>query len=228
MKLGRYITRVTAALAAAAMLVCLGGCGKEPDVQITPAVSQSDGVVAPIGGTDGADIHAGHTDGTRFETTITLEGMPEPVQAEHLDCKGGAFSIDYFYEDFFHQSSEYGDTFAWSYSEDMVSGHYLSISITPGMTAAEVLTYADITLTEGFAQVTKENTTVAGYDAVVAICAAPVDTSYYAADAEVLFYYIDTPHGCMTIEQCCSLEALEGVGARMSAMLATLRIGPAQ
>lgn len=159
-------------------------------------------------------LHAGHKLGDCFSMTIMLEGMEEPVMAQHFVNQTEDYCIDYFYEDFELMEGVQGESFVWNkgYDDSAIFG-YLCISVIPGLRAEDQAQLVSLRM-----DAEAKKTKFRGYDALMIAGAS--------GDSHVTYYLFDTPRGCVEIEMACVTEALEGIGARMYAMLDTLQIYP--
>ncbi len=203
--------RVFAAFFAVILLITAAGCKASKD----NFDSSSDQVTTPQATTPPVDtgIHSGHKAGDCFPMTIKLEGMEEPVMAQHFVNQTEDYCIDYFYEDFELMEGIQGESFVWKGYDDSVVFGYLCITVTPGLQAEDQAQLVSLRMnTEA------KKTKFSGYDALMIAGAS--------GDSHVTYYLFDTPRGCVEIEMACITEALEGIGARMYAMLDTLQIYP--
>lgn len=203
--------RVIAAFLVAVLLVSIAGCKASIDDQdasfgqaTTPQATQ------PPADTG---LHAGHKAGDCFPMTIMLEGTEEPVMAQHFVNETEDYCIDYFYEDYELMEGIQGESFVWKGYDDSVVFGYLCISVIPGLRAEDQAQLVSLRM-----DAEAEKTKFSGYDALVIAGAS--------GDSHVTYYLFDTPRGCVEIEMACVTEALEGIGARMYAMLDTLQIYP--
>lgn len=224
--------KVLALLLAAALLVCAAGCKAAETVDnaqgaTTPALTTptttpeptttSEPITTPAPTTTTQQtqpgLHDGHKAGDRFPMTIMLEGMEEQAMAEHFVNQNGAYCLDYFYEDFELLEDPSGESFLWRGIDGGDILGYMCLSATPGLKAADQAELIGLRM-----DAKAESTTFAGYDALV--------ISGYLGDSYVTHYVFDTPRGCVEVEMACIIEGLEGIGARMNAMAATLQILP--
>lgn len=198
-------------LLATALLVCAAGC-KEADPE-----ESAQGATTPAPTTTPQETqpgpHAGHQAGDRFPMVIMLEGMEEQAMAEHFVNQNGAYCMDYFYEDFELLEAPSGESFLWRGIDGGDILGYMCLSATPGLKAVDQAQLICLRM-----DAEAENTTFAGYDALV--------IGGQLGDSYVTHYLFDTPRGCVEVEMACIIEGLEGIGARMHAMAATLQILP--
>ena len=158
-------------------------------------------------------IHDGHKPGDQFPMTILLEGMEESVMARHYVSPAGDYQMDYFYEDFLLEETQNGQDYIWRGPEDMGILGYMCITVTPGLKAQD---QAQLICARMNAQA--ERTVFAGFEGLTV--SATLGNSF------VTHYIFDTPKGCVEIETSCIIEGLEGIGARMHAMLSTFEMLP--
>ena len=216
------MNRLIATFLIIVFLISVAGCKSSQDksdapldptttAQITTPQPTTPLATTPIVDTG---LHAGHEPGDCFPMTIMLEGMEEPVMARHYVNQTEDYCIDYFYEDFELLEGVRGESFVWNMGDDdsAIFG-YLCISVIPGLRAEEQVELVSLRM-----DAEAEKTKLSGYDALMIAGAF--------GDSRVTYYLFDTPRGCVEIEMACITEALEGIGARMYAMLDTLQIYP--
>ncbi len=221
--------KVLALLLVVALLVCAAGCKAKDSAAEQQHTTTSESTTTPESTTIPESIttpaptttpqqtqpglHDGHKAGDRFPMTIMLEGMEEQAMAEHFVNQNGAYCLDYFYEDFELLEDPSGESFLWRGIDGGDILGYMCLSATPGLKAADQAELIGLRM-----DAKAESTTFAGYDALV--------ISGYMGDSYVTHYVFDTPRGCVEVEMACIIEGLEGIGARMNAMAATLQILP--
>lgn len=220
MKLAKLFTL----LLLASLLLFAVGCQQEDPTPTTtaPTVTEPGITEPPVTETSPTDlpeeipisdgIHAGHIPGYRFPMTILLEGMEEPVNAEHFEDSRGIYRMDYFYEDFDLQQSGDSQTLLWKYTAAEPPVNYMRIRIDKTAGAAQ-LSREVVGDLEG---AEPQDALVGNHKAIM--------VTVYQESSSMTFYFFDTTAGCVIIEMNCALEALEGIGSRMQAMLDTLEV----
>lgn len=193
------------------LLISAAGCRSSSGAQ--DSAETRDTTPAQTTGPVLTGIHAGHKSGDRFPKTIMLEGMEESVMAEHYVSRSGEYCMDYFYEDFTLEQASNGEDLLWRGLDGGDILGYLSIRVTPGLKAEDQAELISVRMGAD-----AQDSTFAGFDTFV--------IAGYAGDSHVTYYVFDTPRGCVEIEMACIIEGLEGIGARMHAMLATFEILP--
>lgn len=203
--------RVFSLLLAAVLILSAAGCKASSGVNdsIQPHNTTPSQTTEP----ELTGIHTAHKSGDRFETIIMLEGMEEPAMAEHFVNPNGVYCIDYFYEDFELVEDSNGESFLWRGFDGGDILGYMCLRVTPGLKAADQARLICLRMNAD-----AQNVTFAGYDAL--------EISGYIGESYVTHYLFDTPRGCVEIEIACIIEGLEGIGARMHAMLATFEMLP--
>lgn len=206
------IIKLLAVFAVAAM--ALAACAQEaaptvPTTLTAPAITTA----CPTEPTEDAaitdGIHAGHRPDTVFSMTILLEGMEETVNARHISGGQGRYRMDYFWEDFDLREDTGSQAFLWKYTADTpVNSMCIRIDGTAG--AAQLSQAALAGLEDA-----ETADALAGNRRAIQI-------SGYRDGICLTNYYFDIADGCVVIEMSCTVEALEGIGARMHAMLDTL------
>lgn len=208
--------RIIAAIIAAMLLLALTACvgGNKPSTQ--GAASNTDTPVASSSEPQRLSY------GEPFETTISLEGMEEPVMAQNVVSSLG-YTMDYFCEDFTIEPGKTSDLFRWNY--DAAELPQNAMIVTRRTESADTAAAAMKTELEGKYVSVEQGV----YDLGGEVCAA-----LYASDAKegsglpawtyCNVFVLPAGEGCLVVEQRYAYEAADGIGARVYAMLATLGV----
>ena len=161
-------------------------------------------------------------DGERFESTIMIEGMEEPVQYEHIVNDTIGFEMDYDYESFNRSGDSSRECFVSVYDDANAPSNYLEIE------------YRDQSV-EGAATVIGEELSKkytidkASYDLEKAGTCTRIDASADLSGTNMpeilqMVYIIPAGEGCIVATSHYDIEAAEGFGRRFSSMLHTLTV----
>ena len=127
----------------AALVLSLAGCGSVPpaenkapadETQAAPEAQSPAAEDAQIVVEESSDIPAepGREDGERFESTIMMEGMEEPVSYEHLKNTALGFQMDYDYENFVRRSEADRELFISDWDDPESPENYLEVRSDAG------------------------------------------------------------------------------------------------
>ena len=169
-----------------------------------------------------APIHEGHSDGDRFEVTVTAEGAEEKANMEHLTGKYASYVIDWFCDDFTYSSGEGSDCFTWNYDGDELI-NYMAISEALEYNRSDLSDLVEQNAAGEFDVIVRADAKIASYDAILLSCTQP-SSVIWPDNAVADYYFIDCGASCLMIELHYSTESAEGVGSRMKRMLETLEL----
>lgn len=215
MRLGK---RMCLLVLAAAMLHLAGckssGMGQIPQTTEAEPTSPTVQTTAPVLAA-WSGVHEDHRPGDRFDTVIMIEGMEEPVRAEHVECADGSFCLDFFCEDFESVLTDNGIQLLWKYVPQEELAQFMKIEriADTDMPSLEQAMYDRMS---ALGTVSQSKEQLAGYEAVMM---AVTDGEMYR-----MAYCMETEYGCISVEMQCTLEAAEGIGSRMHQILSSLQI----
>ena len=161
-------------------------------------------------------------DGERFESTIIMEGMEEPVQYEHIVNDTLGFEMDYDYENYQRVTDSDKECFVSVYDNADDPWDYLEI------------TYRDQTAEGAIAVVSEELSkeyTIDKFDVDLekAGTCTKIDASVDLSGTNMpeklqAVYVIPAGDGCIVATAHYAIESAEGTGRRFAAMMNTLTV----
>ena len=208
------------ALASLALLaLLLAGCGNgrsagsEAPLAEPRATASASAEAAPSEAAE-AEADPGMQDGERFEAVITIEGMEEPVNYEHVRNDTIGFEMDYDYERFERHSASDCERFISIWDDPADPRNYLELRYNPR--DAETVAAA---VREALSQrydllVGTRELDRAG--SCIRIEASELKGTGTMADQLQVVYIIPAPDGCRIASAHFSAEAAEGFGRRIS------------
>ena len=161
-------------------------------------------------------------DGERFEDTILIEGMEEPVRYEHIRNEALGFEMDYDYEMFTRVSEPDRERFISVYEAPADPWNYLEI--TRSADSAESVAAAICEELSKEYDLLTEAHTLDHAGACTYIEASVLKGTDMMADRLQLVTVIPSADGCLIATEHLSIESSEGFGRRFSAMLNTLSV----
>ncbi len=219
-------TVVTMTMIAALLLT---GCGsvhstesEAPAAGAQTGTSEASEPAVVIPETAEPAAESGRQDGERFEDTIILEGMEEPVHYEHIRNETLGFEMDYDYDLCTRQSSADRERIVSSWDDPDNPEDYLDVTHDTGN--AELV--ADVII----ARLSEEYDPYVDYielDHVgrcIYIMASGIKNTNQMAERLQTVYVIPAQDGCLVAEVHCFVEEAEGMGRRFSNMVNTLSL----
>ena len=205
----------------------LTGCGSARSAENTapaaePQVTAETPAETVIQATPAQTAAPARLDGERFEAVITLEGMEETVQYEHIRNESAGFEMDYEYENMIRRSDADGECFISNWDDPNNPENYLEVKYDTGnaelvASAIRARYSADFDLTE----VTRS---LAGAGDCTRIEASVIKGTNKMADQLTAVYIIPTSDGCRIATAHAAIEASEGFWRRFDYMLDTLTL----
>ena len=192
------------------------GTEEDAEVSADPAAGQEDG------GSSEAETEkeSGRKDGERFEDTIILEGMEEPVRYEHVINKELGFEIDYDYESFERRSGSDSELFISIYDDMENPENYLEVtcSTDDADTAAAAIGEE---LSKEYT-IRKSPYPLENSGDCIRIDASETKEGGYMPDKLQMVYIIPAGDGCRIATAHYAIEASEGLGRRFAYIMNTL------
>lgn len=215
----------------AALVLSLAGCGSLPpaenkapvdETQAAPEAQSPAAEDTQIVVEESPEIPAepGREDGERFETTIMMEGMEEPVSYEHLKNTALGFEMDYDYENFVRRSEADRELFISDWDDPENPENYLEVRsdaddyslVADAVSAALSEEYDPLWFTReldhGGSAIRIEGSVIKGTNRM--------------ADHLQAVYIIPAGSGCIVATAHYAIEGAEGFGRRFSCMVKTL------
>ena len=163
----------------------------------------------------------GRPEGERFEGTIMMEGMEEPVKYEHIKSPAIGIEMDYDYENFTRQSGPASECFISVYDNADSPENYLDVIYSDENADSAAASIAEVlSMSYNIHQDTRTLDKVGS-------CAhidASADKNNQTPNQLQSVYVIPLSNGCVIATMHYSFEAAEGFGRRFDAMLNTLEI----
>ena len=190
---------------------------KEPDLKII--------ALSGIVNRDGENSEAagvGRQEGERFESVITIEGMEETVNYEHIRNESLGFEMDYDYERFERRSEADRESFFLTYDDPGKPENYFEV-IRSAESAETVAASVGEELSKEYT-ISKEDFTLEGAGSCIRIDAS-VDLSGTNMPEQLQeVFIIPSGDGSLVIRAHYCIDSVEGIGRRVSAMLNTLSL----
>ena len=223
MKRRTWITALSAALALVLLLAVISGCGKKDDAE-KPAPSAVPTASAEPSDTEPA---AERKDGERFEAVITIEGMEETVQYEHIRKDAAGFGMDYDWENFTRRSGADFERFVSVYDDPDAPENYLEVRYNPqdAETVAEAI---DAALSAAYTTRRDDAFELERAGKCIRIDASETKAGGEMPDQLQMVYIIPAEDGCRVATAHYAIEESEGFGRRFGYMMHTLSVLPVQ
>ncbi len=109
------------------LMAALAGCGSKNTVS-EPAATPEPAAEAEVQSSAETEPVTPRADGERFEDTILIEGMEEPVKYEHLINSKIGIEMDYDYEQFVRTSEGDREVFTSVYDDAENAENYLEVT----------------------------------------------------------------------------------------------------
>ena len=170
----------------------------------------------------------GRLNGERFDATIMLEGMEEPVRYEHIVNTGLGIEMDYDYEVFQRRSEANREYFFSIYDDPQAPLNYLEITFSAQDADSTAAAICEALSAEY--DIIREPRTLTNAGSCTVIDASCVKGTNIMPDLLQTVYVIPAANGCIVAAEHCTIESAEGFGARIGSMLNTLAVigSPAQ
>ena len=219
MKKNQFFTVLLAVLLCAALLALLGGCVKK---QAAPEPTGSAGT------DEAADAlpDPGRADGERYETVITIEGMEETVQYEHIRNEDAGFEMDFDYERFDRRSGPDGMQLVSVYDDPEAPENYLEVTYN-AKNAEDVAKAVSAALSKEY-EVFQESLALARAGECIHIDASAAADGSGTPDQLQAVYIFPAENGCRVVAAHCGFVESEGFGVRFRDMLNTFAVLPVQ
>ena len=237
----KMIAKMIAPLAA--VLLMMGGCGKEADATkpaevttIEPAVEEPAASTDPAAeepektadkeaettpeATPEAESGTGRQDGERFEDVIILEGMEETVQYEHAVNDAIGMEIDFDYESFTRKKDGDKESFISVYDNADAPENYLEI-VRDGQDAASAADAVGEELSKKY-EISRSDFELDHAGTCIRIDASADVGGKTMPDQLQMVYIIPAGDGCIIATAHYAIEAAEGFGRRFAYMMHTL------
>ena len=231
--LGREIIRmgkrnaVSAAIAAALLLLMLSSCGKqdapaETAAPVPAAETARPEETEPAATEKPAAAWTERKDGERFEEVIIVEGMEETVGYEHIRADTLGFEMDYDYARFQRISGSNTVRFVSVYDDPEDPENYLEVADNPrdAETVAAAVSSAlslDYEITTGAYPLDRAGS-------CIRIDASEGKGHTGTPDLLQMVYIIPAEDGCRVATAHYSFESAEGFGRRFSYMMKTFSV----
>ena len=163
----------------------------------------------------------GRPEGERFEGTIMMEGMEEPVKYEHIKSPAIGIEMDYDYENFTRQSGPASECFISVYDNADSPENYLDVIYSDENADSAAASIAEV-LSMSY-NINQDSRTLNKAGACAHIDAS-ADKNNQTPNQLQSVYVIPLSNGCVIATMHYSFEAAEGFGRRFDAMLNTLEI----
>ena len=164
---------------------------------------------------------SGRPEGERYEGTIMMEGMEEPVKYEHIKSPAIGIEMDYDYESFTRQSGPASESFISVYDNADSPENYLDVIYSDENADSAAASIAEsLSMSYNIHQDTRtldKAGTCAHID-------ASADKNNQTPNQLQAVYVIPLSNVCVIATMHYSFEAAEGFGRRFDAMLNTLEI----
>jgi len=223
----------------AALALSLVGCGKAPAAQNTvpaaeaqtsadaaapaaetpaePAATQTEPAETPE-----AEAFPARADGERFEDVITIEGMEETVQYEHVKSAAFGFEMDYDYENFVRQSDAKSERFVSVWDDPNAPENYIEVRSDTG-NAELVADVIIVTLSQDY-DIRQEYRELERAGQCIHIAAEVIKGTDQMSEHLQYVYVIPAPDGCRVVTEHCFIADCEGLLRRFDYMLSTLSV----
>ena len=222
----------------AALALSLTGCGKAPAAQNTaPAEAQTPAQeTTPAAETPAApqseptepaakpeaEAFPARADGERFEDVITIEGMEETVQYEHVKSAAFGFEMDYDYENFVRQSDAKSERFVSVWDDPNAPENYIEVRSDTG-SAELVADVIIVTLSQDY-DIRQEYRELERAGQCIHIAAEVIKGTDQMSEHLQYVYVIPAPDGCRVVTEHCFIADCEGLLRRFDYMLSTLSV----
>ena len=218
---------VLSALLIAALLLSMGGCGRD-DRAASPA--------APAGSTDPAGTGEGEVssetgqvtsrrDGERFEGTIMIEGMEETVRYEHVRNDVIGFEMDYDYENFVRHSESDRESFVSCWDDPEHPENYLEVRFSP-QNAETAAAAVGGELSRDYDIYRDDSLFLDRAGACIHIDASADIGGLTMPERLQAVYIVPAPDGCRVVRAHYSIEGAEGFGRRFRCLMDTFSAIP--
>lgn len=164
----------------------------------------------------------GRQNGERFDATIMLEGMVEPVRYEHIVNAGLGIEMDYDYEIFQRRSEADRECFFSIYDSSREPLDYLEITFSAQDADSTAASICETLSTEY--DIFREPHALANAGSCIMINASRVKGTNMMPDLLQTVYVIPAANGCIVASEHCTIESAEGFGARIGNMMNTLAV----
>ena len=218
MKRNTLMMLLTAALIYALLLTALSGCGKKDDASQPAEPTES---AEPAEPTEAAPA-VERQDGERYEGTVSIEGMEETVQYEHLRNADAGFEMAYDYERFERTSAGNIERFVSVYDDAANPENYLEV--TYNVNDAETVAAAVSEVLSKDYEIIREPFTLDGAGECIRIDASANVGGKTMPDYLQMVYIIPAADGCRVATEHYYAVGSEGFGVRFRAMMNTLSV----
>lgn len=161
-------------------------------------------------------------DGERFEGTIWLEGMEEPVQYEHVVNEALGFEMDYEYELFARESSAEAERFINVFDNVQIPEDYLEVVYRAEN--ADTVTAAISDELKKEYEISVDSFDLDHVDSCTRIDASACVGGQYMPEYLQTVYIIPDGEGTVVGRVHCSIESAEGCGRRFMYMMNTIKL----
>ena len=201
------------------LLAALTACGRKNDDAQPPEES-----TPPVETAEAAEETAApeRADGERFEDVITIEGMEETIQLEHVINETAGFAMDYDYEGFVRRSEADRERFIWSYDDPEKPENFVEVSYS----AENAQTVADTIekeLSESY-EVYRDTTVLSSGCECIRMDASAVAGGANTADVIQAVYVIPAADGCRVARIQYIPEGSDGFGIRLAYLVNTITV----
>ena len=174
-----------------------------------------------------AETETARRDGERFEDTIMLEGMEETVRYEHAVNEALGIEIDYDYENFERCSSADQESFVSLYDSPAAMQDYQDyLEVRYSAEDAEAIAASVCEALSKEYDVTQEPYALERAGSCIQIKASAVKGTNEMHSIQRTVYIIPAGEGCVIATASCTIESVEGFGARIGYMMHTLSVLP--
>ena len=213
MKSKNLVSLLLAALLLTALT--LGGCGKADEPAQSAAPTESAKPEAAVK----------RQDGERFETTITIEGMEETVQYEHLKNEDVGFEMDYDYEKFDRSSGSDVERFVSVWDDAGAPENYFEVRYNP-QDAETVAAAVDAALSGSYTTSRDDAFDLARAGKCIRIDASETKSGGEMPPQLQAVYIVPADDGCRVVTTHCAIESSEGFGRRFHYFMDTFEAIP--
>lgn len=200
------------------LLAALTACGrKNSDVQPIESAAPEESAETPE-----AAVTPERENGERFEDVITIEGMEETIQLEHVINETAGFAMDYDYEGFVRRSEADRERFIWSYDDPEKPENFVEVSYS----AENAQTVADTIekeLSESY-EVYRDTSVLSSGCECIRMDASAVAGGANTADVIQAVYVIPAADGCRVARIQYIPEGSDGFGIRLAYLVNTITV----
>ena len=200
------------------LITALSACGsKKTESEPADSASPAESAEVPEAAAD-----PGREAGERFEAVITIEGMEETIQLEHIRNESAGFEMDFDYESFVRFSDSDRECFVSVYDDPNDPQNYLEVAYC-AENAEAVEAAVSAALSKDYA-ITRETLALDGAGSCVRIDASAAKDGSGTTDVLMDVYIIPAADGCRVATARHIAEGSDGFGIRLAYLVNTLTL----